>query len=455
MENKVFNFTLNLGWNLLKNVSKLDRFDASWTTIEKKEKQSLKQLKNIATVRSVGASTRIEGSKMSNDEVKVLLDKIDITKIEDRDAQEVIGYFEVLDLISENHTEIDITENNLKNLHNILLKYSDKDQWHKGNYKQHSNAVEANLSDGTKQIIFQTTNVRKLIEWYKNDTETHPLVKSAVFSYEFVSIHPFQDGNGTNDIGNLYNVTGINKSKASKIVYRAESVYFTATTNYHQARNLTIQAAKDLYGNNSSEVFSVTNAWYAVGIGSQPQQVSHTISGPTQLTPGLRAFYSINPYTNATNYVWTIPNGCHYNYCWGITQGQGSPSIGIKAGKTGHQTITCIAYNGNSIIGSQYISVNVQNPYNGGNNGNGGDPCGEVGGMINGVIYPPIPCGVDGLTINNSLIKEIIVFDTLGKKLIEKHNIENLDINYLSSGIYIIRMQLNSNELITKKIIKK
>ena len=204
MENRVFDFTLNLDWNLLKIVSKIDRFDASWTSIEKKEKQSLKQLKNTATVRSVGASTRIEGSKMSNEEVKVLLDKIDITKIEDRDAQEVIGYFEVLDLISENHFEIDITENNLKNLHNILLKQSDKDQWHKGNYKQHSNAVEANLPDGTKHIMFQTTNpgyetedaMRKLIEWYKNDIETHPLVKSALFSYEFLSIHPFQDGNG-------------------------------------------------------------------------------------------------------------------------------------------------------------------------------------------------------------------------------------------------------------------
>ncbi|HBS11408.1 MAG TPA: Fic family protein, partial [Flavobacteriaceae bacterium] len=149
MENIVHNFILNLDWNLLGIVSKIDRFDASWTTIENKEQQSLKQLKNIATVRSVGASTRIEGSKMSNEEVKALLDKIDITKIQDRDAQEVVGYFEVLDLISENHKEIEITESTLKNLHNILLKHSEKDQWHKGNYKQHSNAVEAILPDGT------------------------------------------------------------------------------------------------------------------------------------------------------------------------------------------------------------------------------------------------------------------------------------------------------------------
>ena len=204
MKDKVYLFEINLNWNLLRLVSKIDRFDASWTNVEKREGKSLKQLKNIATVRSVGASTRIEGSKMSDEEVKALLDNLEISKIENRDEQEVVGYFEVLELISENFQEIEITESNIKNLHNLLLKYSEKDGWHKGNYKQHTNAVEATLPDGTKQIIFQTTNagyetedaMRNLINWYRTDEETHPLVKSAIFSYEFVSIHPFQDGNG-------------------------------------------------------------------------------------------------------------------------------------------------------------------------------------------------------------------------------------------------------------------
>ena len=141
---------------------------------------------------------------MSDEEVEVLLQEIDITKIVDRDSQEVVGYFETLDLIAESYTNIAVTENNLKNLHNILLKHSSKDEWHKGDYKQHSNAVEANLPDGTKQIVFQTTEagfptqdaMRKLIDWYNNDNKIHPLVKSALFAYDFVSIHPFQDGNG-------------------------------------------------------------------------------------------------------------------------------------------------------------------------------------------------------------------------------------------------------------------
>jgi Fic family protein len=204
MQQSVYNFTINIDWALMNTLSQIDRFDASWSAVERREGQSLKQLKSIATIRSVGASTRIEGSKMSDEEVDALLKKIDITKLENRDEQEVVGYFETLDIIAESFKDIEITENNIKNLHNILMKHSQKDQWHKGNYKQHSNAVEANLPDGTKQIIFQTTEagfptedaMRNLVAWYVADNTTPALVKCALFTYEFLSIHPFQDGNG-------------------------------------------------------------------------------------------------------------------------------------------------------------------------------------------------------------------------------------------------------------------
>lgn len=204
MENTVFIFRLNLDWQLIALISQIDRFDASWTSIERREKQSLKQLKSIATVRSVGASTRIEGSKLTDEEVDVLLKNIDITKLKDRDSQEVVGYFEALDIISEAYNDIQIAEGDIRNLHNILMKYSTKDEWHKGNYKQHSNAVEAKYPDEKSQIIFQTTEpgidtesaMRNLLEWYNEENSIHPLVKCSIFTYEFLSIHPFQDGNG-------------------------------------------------------------------------------------------------------------------------------------------------------------------------------------------------------------------------------------------------------------------
>jgi Uncharacterized conserved protein len=204
MENKVFNFNLNVDWKLINLISMIDRFDSQWTAIERREGQSLKQLKSIATVRSVGASNRIEGNRMTNEEIDVLLKNIDITKLTDRDSQEVIGYFDVLDLISESSENITVTENNIKSLHNSLMKYSTKDEWHKGDYKQHSNVVEATFIDGTRQTIFQTTEagfateeaIKQLIDWYNSETEVHAIIKCAAFVYDFLSIHPFQDGNG-------------------------------------------------------------------------------------------------------------------------------------------------------------------------------------------------------------------------------------------------------------------
>lgn len=204
MAERVHTVDITLDWALLGTLSKLDRFDASWSAIERREGQTLKQLKAIATVRSVGASTRIEGSRMSDEEVEVLLRNTDITKLEDRDSQEVVGYFQVLDLISESYADIDITENSIKGLHNQLLRFSRKDEWRRGNYKQHSNALEATLPNGAKQLIFQTTPpglatedaMRGLLAWYHADEATHLLVKCALFCYDFVSIHPFQDGNG-------------------------------------------------------------------------------------------------------------------------------------------------------------------------------------------------------------------------------------------------------------------
>lgn len=204
MNNVVYNFILDIDWKLINLISEIDRFDANWTAIERKEGQSLKELKSIATVRSVGASNRIEGNRMSDEEVDVLLQKIDITKLTDRDSQEVVGYFEVLDLISESYESIGVTESHIKSLHDILMKYSAKDEWHKVNYKVHSNAVEASFPDGTRQIIFQTTEagfatedaIRALLNWYNSETEVHTLIKVASFVYDFLSIHPFQDGNG-------------------------------------------------------------------------------------------------------------------------------------------------------------------------------------------------------------------------------------------------------------------
>ena len=76
-------------------------------------------------------------------------------------------------------------------------------------------------------------------------------------------------GSGSNDNSDSYNVTGIGMSKASNISYRLENNYLSANSTYANARTYAIQAATDLYGAGSQEVISVTNAWYAVGVGAE------------------------------------------------------------------------------------------------------------------------------------------------------------------------------------------
>ncbi|TND08651.1 MAG: MarR family transcriptional regulator [Bacteroidetes bacterium] len=206
MNSKVHTFQLDPDFKMIGHMSAIDRFGGEWSGIAKREgAQTLKQLKSVATVESTGASTRIEGSRMSDDEVRAFIfNRVKIEKLEERDQQEVKGYFRALDIIGESYNEIEITEANLKGLHNELMRYSEKDQWHKGNYKQHPNSVEAINSDGSRTIIFNTTPpgvetedaMLSLIQWYNNDYQTPTLIKSALFVYDFLSIHPFQDGNG-------------------------------------------------------------------------------------------------------------------------------------------------------------------------------------------------------------------------------------------------------------------
>jgi Fic family protein len=206
LKKNIYTVQLSIDFHIINNLSGIDRFDAEWAGIERRERlQTLKELKSIATVHSVGASTRIEGSKMTDNEVhQFIFNNLKTEKLVARDQQEVLGYFTALDIISGSYQDIEITENSLKHLHNILMKFSDKDQWHKGNYKKHSNSVEATNPDGSKIVLFNTTPpgietedaMRALVNWYNADTETPAIIKSALFVYDFLSIHPFQDGNG-------------------------------------------------------------------------------------------------------------------------------------------------------------------------------------------------------------------------------------------------------------------
>ncbi len=199
-----FDFSTNQ--QILKLIGIIDSFKGKWNITERQENRYLKELRKIATIESIGSSTRIEGATLTDIEVKELLSNLKVTKFKSRDEQEVIGYYEVLELIYENFEEIRLTESYIKQLHQLLLKYSTKDERHRGGYKHLSNKVVATYPTGEQKIIFKTTEpalvdgeMRELVEWTNEQTiqkTIHPLIIVGSFIYDFLSIHPFQDGNG-------------------------------------------------------------------------------------------------------------------------------------------------------------------------------------------------------------------------------------------------------------------
>lgn len=204
--NQKLAFTGEVFQLIIKQLSVVDIFKGNWESIELRHSKHLKELKKIATIESIGSSTRIEGATLTDAEVGKLLKSVKITKLTTREQQEVVGYYEALQVILDNYQDLELSERYIHQLHGILLKHSAKDQSHKGQYKTLSNQVVANYPDGTQRTIFKTTEpsltakeMEGLLSWTKERIEKadmHPIMITAAFVYEFLSIHPYQDGNG-------------------------------------------------------------------------------------------------------------------------------------------------------------------------------------------------------------------------------------------------------------------
>ena len=188
-------------------IAEIDEFKGSWRALGTLAPERLSALRKVATIESIGSSTRIEGSRLSNSDVSKLLARIDIQRFETRDEEEVAGYARVMELVFESWEDLHFTENHIKQLHRDLLSFSSKDESHRGKYKTTNNSVAAFDSDGKQVgIVFETASpfetpklMNELILWLNNSLKEevlHPLLVIAVFVVVFLEIHPFQDGNG-------------------------------------------------------------------------------------------------------------------------------------------------------------------------------------------------------------------------------------------------------------------
>ncbi|MGH8703417.1 MAG: Fic family protein [Burkholderiales bacterium] len=199
--------TLQVTPEILRLIARIDEFKGAWRALGALAPDRLSALRRVATIESIGSSTRIEGSKLSDREVERLLSNLQIKSFATRDEQEVAGYAEVMELVFSSWQDITLTENLIKQLNRDLLVYSEKDAWHRGNYKTLPNSVVAFDEDGKQLgVVFDPATpldtprlMTELVTWFNDEREArrlHPLLRIGLCVVVFLDIHPFQDGNG-------------------------------------------------------------------------------------------------------------------------------------------------------------------------------------------------------------------------------------------------------------------
>lgn len=199
--------TLHITPEILKLISQIDEFKGAWRALGTLAPERLSALRKVATIESIGSSTRIEGSKLSDKDVERLLSNLEIKAFSSRDEQEVAGYAKVMETVFSSWEYIPMTQNHIQQLHKDLLTYSEKDEWHRGKYKCNPNSVAAFDENGNQiGIVFETATpfdtprlMSELTQWLQQEREVaqlHPLLITALFTVVFLEVHPFQDGNG-------------------------------------------------------------------------------------------------------------------------------------------------------------------------------------------------------------------------------------------------------------------
>jgi Fic family protein len=196
-----------LAEKLYQMIAEIDTVKNTFRLTNRLLPQTLERLTQSVIVTSTGASNRIEGNRLSDGDVESLYQQMHIKSFKTRDEQEVVGYLKGLENIFEHYADIPVKESFILQLHRDMLFFSDKDKGHKGCYKFGHNRVEARGNKGDLLgIIFDPTppyltqkEMRELIAWYEwsmNEKFKHPLLLISNFIFEYLAIHPFQDGNG-------------------------------------------------------------------------------------------------------------------------------------------------------------------------------------------------------------------------------------------------------------------
>ncbi|MEO0181031.1 MAG: Fic family protein [candidate division WOR-3 bacterium] len=159
----------------------------------------LAEMQAEALIRDVHASTHIEGTQLTLEETRAILEGKEVEGASKRDVKEVINYRKALDFAAEHLNSPEaITEDLIKELHAIVTDGFPEAR--PGQYRKVQNYI---ISSETNEVIYTPPPhyevpymMKDMVEWLNTQEELSPILVSGVAQFQLVHIHPFVDGNG-------------------------------------------------------------------------------------------------------------------------------------------------------------------------------------------------------------------------------------------------------------------
>ena len=182
-------------------IAKINEYKGKQELYKKQAPQILNTLRDVAVIQSTKASNAIEGIIITDRRLKGIMEKS--SEPSDRSEGEIAGYRDVLGLIHSSYEGIDIKSNVILQLHRAIYNYLPSEG---GKWKNADNVISEELPTGEKRIRFEPLSafetpqaMEDLCKEYQERVtkeDVDPLILVSVFILDFLSIHPFNDGNG-------------------------------------------------------------------------------------------------------------------------------------------------------------------------------------------------------------------------------------------------------------------
>ncbi len=198
----LFQHDIQIDWKLLQLLNQLERFDAQWPYIARNERHYLEQEKTAVLYQAFASCCRLSNYAIDTREAYEILQQKNPFILQEKALKKAYGYYESKAWVQQQYATIELSENNLKKLHNRLLRYSEDDYLKKGNFipakvrpntatvSKHKNGFKTTLPSRTTE-----KEIQALLQWHRNDIECQPLIKIAYMAYQLLLISPFYADN--------------------------------------------------------------------------------------------------------------------------------------------------------------------------------------------------------------------------------------------------------------------